>query len=35
MLPRALDAIVSRSWSRSIEEVVAIFSDFKGERCSN
>lgn len=33
MLPRALEGIVT--WSRSIEEVVAIFSDFKGERCSN
>ena len=35
MLPRALDAFISRSWIRSMKEVVAIFLDFKGERCSN
>ena len=35
MLPRALDAIMSRSWIRGMEEVVAIFLDFEGERCSN
>lgn len=36
MLPRALDAaIVSRWWNRSIDEVVAIFSNLKGECCSN
>ena len=26
---------MNRSWIRSMEEVVAIFLDFKGERCSN
>ena len=35
MLPRALDAVMSRSWTRNLEEVVAIFLDFKGESCSN
>lgn len=35
MLPRAVDAIMSRSWVRSREEVVAIFADFECENCSN
>ena len=35
MLPRATDAIMSRSWIRGVEEVVAVFLDVKGERCSN
>ena len=36
MLPRALEAaIMSRSWDRIVEGVVGIFSDFKGECCSN